>query len=69
MYTSNKHPKLDIVINAYLWHYRLGYLNKNRINRLVKEYILDLDNYESLTTYESCLFGKMTKSSSTRKDE
>ena len=69
MYMSNKHPKLDHVSNAYLWHCRLGHINKNMINRLVKEHILDIDDCELLTTYESCLLGKMTKSFFIEKDE
>ena len=34
MYTPNKYPKLDNITDAYLWHYRLGHINKNRTNRL-----------------------------------
>ena len=69
MYTSNKHPRIDYVIDAYLCHYRLSHINKNRINRLTKEKILDINHCESLLTCNFCLFGKMTKSSFTGKDE
>ena len=69
MYISNKHPRIDDIMDAYLWHYRLGHINKNRINRLAQEGILDKDDYELLPTYESCLLEKMTKSSFTKKDE
>ena len=69
MYISNKHPRIDDVIDAYLWYCRLGHINKNRINRLAQEGILDKHDYESLRTCESCLFGKITKSLFTGKGE
>ena len=47
---------------TYLWHCRLGHINKNRISKLHKEGILDSFDLESFETYESCLLGKMTKS-------
>ena len=34
IYMTNKHPKIDKVNEIYLWHCRLGHINKNRINRL-----------------------------------
>ena len=49
-YTPNKHPKLDNVTNVYLWHCRLGHINKNRINRLTQEGILNISDCESLPT-------------------
>ena len=67
--TPSKHPRLDDVDDSYLWHYRLGHINKNRINRLTQEGILEVSDYESLPTCESCLLGKMTKSPFTEKDE
>ena len=33
MYTSKKYHRLDNVSDIYLWHYRLGHINKNRINK------------------------------------
>ena len=36
-------------------------MNKSRIDRLIKERILEIDDCESLPTCESCLLGKMTK--------
>ena len=69
MYISNKHPRIVDVIDAYLWHCRLGHINKNMMNNLAQEGILDDNNYESLPIYESCLFRKMIKSLFTRKDE
>ena len=56
-------------MDAYLWHYRLGRINKNRMNRLAQEEILDKNDYESLPTCESYLLEKMTKSPFTEKGE
>ena len=69
VYTSGKRPRQDNVNDTYLWHCRLGHINKNRITRLVKEGLLDLSDCESLPTCESCPLGKMTKSSFTGKGE
>ena len=60
--TSDKYPRIDHVSEVYLWHCRLGHINKNRINRLAQEGILEVGDYESLPICESCLLGKMTKS-------
>ena len=62
MYTSNKCPRIDDVSDAYLLHCRLGHINKNRMNRLTQEKIFEVNDYESLPTCESYLFGKITKS-------
>ena len=69
MYMSNKCPRIIDVTDAYLWHCRLGHINKNRMNRLAQEGILDKDDYESLSICESYLLGKMIKSSFIEKDE
>ena len=66
---SNKCPRIVGVTYAYLWHCRLGHNNKNRMNKLAQEGILDDNDNESLSTYESYLLGKMTKSPFTRKNE
>ena len=58
MYIFNKYPRINDVTDAYLWHYRLSHINKNRMNRLAQERIFDDNNYESLPTYESCLLEK-----------
>ena len=44
-------------------------MNKNRMNRLIKKCVFEIDDCESLPTCESCLLGKMTKSPFKRKDE
>ena len=55
--------------DIYLWHWRLGHINKNRINRLTQEGILEVSDCELLSTCESCLLGKMIKSPFTKKGE
>ena len=67
--TSGKHPRMDNLSKVYLWHCRLGHINKNRMNKLAQEEILDKHGYESLPTYESYLLEKMTKSPFTEKGE
>ncbi|GKU97061.1 hypothetical protein SLEP1_g10245 [Rubroshorea leprosula] len=53
--------KRDEVAPTYLWHLRLGHINVERINRLVKDGPLDFLKIESYPTCEPCLQGKMTK--------
>ena len=69
MYTSNKYLRINNVSDSYLWYYRLGHVKKNRIDRIIKEDILEINDCKSLSTCESCLLGKMTKSPFKRKDE
>ena len=47
--------------SIYIWHFRLGYINLNRIQRLVRDGPLGSLVLEPLPTCESCLEGKMTK--------
>ena len=42
-----------------LWHLKLGYINLNRIDRLVKDGILASLGVEPMPVWESCLEGKM----------
>ena len=58
---SNKRQKVSHSDNTYLWHLRLGYINLDRINRLVKDGPLRELNVGTLPACESCLEGKMTK--------
>ena len=44
-----------------LWHRRLGHINLNRINRLVKDGILNSLVIEPMLVCESCIEDKMTK--------
>ncbi|KAH9670831.1 hypothetical protein KPL70_017127 [Citrus sinensis] len=46
---------------CYLWHLRLGHINQNRIQRMIKDGLLGPLENESLPLCESCLEGKMTK--------
>ena len=50
MYTPSKYPKIDNVSESYLWHYRLGHVNKYRIDRLIKECVFKIGDCESLPT-------------------
>ena len=49
VYTSSKRPRLENVSDQYLWHCRLGHVNKNRINRLIQEEINKLLKFKSNT--------------------
>ena len=69
MYIASKHPKIDNVDESYLWHGRLDHVNKNKIDRLIKEHVLEIDDCESLSICESCLLDEMTKSPFKRKSE
>ena len=63
----NKSKKLPLKKKAplfnltYLWHLRLGHINLNRIQRLVRDGPLGSLVLEPLPTCESCLEGKMIK--------
>ena len=56
-----KKQKISHDDNTYLWHLRLGHINLDRINRLVKDGPLRDLNVGTLPVYESCLEGKMKK--------
>ena len=56
--TKRKEPSTN---PTRLWHMRLGYINLNRINRLVKEGILGDLVLQPMEVCESCLEGKMTE--------
>ena len=46
---------------AYLWHLCLGHINSNRIQRLIKDGLLEPLDFNEFSVCESCLEGKMTK--------
>src|SRR5206468_8463672 len=48
---------------SYLWHCRLGHINMTRMKKLHEHGLLGSYNLESYDTCESCLMGKMTRSS------
>ena len=56
---SNKRKKVSHSDNTYLWHLRLGHINLDRINRLVKDGPLRELNIGTLPICESCLEGKI----------
>ena len=56
-----KKRKFSTFNKAYLWHLHLGHINPNRIQRLIKDGLLEPLDLESLLVCESCLEGKMTK--------
>ena len=53
--------KFPSTSDAYLWHLRLGHINSNRIQRLIKDGLLEPLDFDKFSICESCLEGKMTK--------
>ena len=53
--------KFPSTSDAYLWHLHLGHINSNRIQRLIKDGLLEPLDFDKFPICESCLEGKMTK--------
>ena len=53
--------KFSSISDAYLWHLHLGHINSNRIQRLVKDGLLEPLDFNEFPVCESYLEGKMTK--------
>ena len=53
--------KFPSTSDAYLWHLRLGHINSNKIQRLIKDGLLEPLDFDKFPICESCLEGKMTK--------
>ena len=53
--------KFPSTSDAYLWHLHLGHINSNRIQRLIKDDLLEPLDFDRFLVCESCLEGKMTK--------
>ena len=53
--------KFPLTNDAYLWHLRLGHINPNRIQRLIKDGLLEPLDFDGFLVCKSCLEGKMTK--------
>ena len=53
--------KFPSTTDAYLWHLRLGHINSNKIQRLIKDGLLKPLDFDEFSVCESCLEGKMTK--------
>ncbi|KAJ9561441.1 hypothetical protein OSB04_006601 [Centaurea solstitialis] len=60
IYHISKRSK-DIEDQTYLWHCRLGHINKKRVELLLKGGFLGNFDYKPFDICESCLSGKMTK--------
>ncbi|KAJ9567261.1 hypothetical protein OSB04_003227 [Centaurea solstitialis] len=60
VYHISKRSK-EIEDQTYLWHCRLGHINKKRIETLQKGGLLGSFDFKPFDNCESCLFGKMTK--------
>ncbi|KAJ9544557.1 hypothetical protein OSB04_024264 [Centaurea solstitialis] len=60
IYHISKRSK-DIEDQTYLWHCRLGHINKKRVELLLKEGFLGTFDFKPFDNSESCLSGKMTK--------
>ncbi|KAJ9552799.1 hypothetical protein OSB04_016844 [Centaurea solstitialis] len=60
IYHISKRSK-DIEDQTYLWHCRLGHINKKRVELLLKGGFLGNFDYKPFENCESCLSGKMTK--------
>ncbi|KAJ9566124.1 hypothetical protein OSB04_002090 [Centaurea solstitialis] len=60
VYHISKRSK-EIEDRTYLWHCRLGHINKKRIEKLQKGGLLGSFDFRPFDNCESCLSGKMTK--------
>ncbi|KAJ9560493.1 hypothetical protein OSB04_005653 [Centaurea solstitialis] len=60
VYHISKRSK-NIEDQTYLWHCRLGHINKKRIEKLQKGGLLGSFDFKPFDNCESCLSGKMTK--------
>ena len=60
--TTNKRKRNTSGLNdSYLWHCRLGHINRNRLDRLHKDGLIDPYTDEIYDICHSCIKGKMTK--------
>ncbi|GJR59785.1 putative RNA-directed DNA polymerase [Tanacetum coccineum] len=57
---SNKRVKYSLD-SSYLWHSRLGHINKKRMDKLQRDGILQSTHDESLEKCKSCIIGKMVR--------
>jgi hypothetical protein len=64
-----KRAQLNDLNPTFIWHCRLGHINKKRIERLHKDGLLSSFNFESFDTCKSCLLQKMTKATFTGQSE
>jgi hypothetical protein len=64
-----KRARLNYLNPTFIWHCRLGHINEKHIERLHKDGLLSLFNFESFDTCKSCLPEKMTKAPFTGQSE
>ncbi|GKD09294.1 retrotransposon protein, putative, ty1-copia subclass [Tanacetum coccineum] len=57
---SNKRVKLDLDSTLF-WHYRLGHINKKRMEKLQHDGLFDSTDIKSFEKCVSCMFGKMAR--------
>nr|GEV58271.1 hypothetical protein [Tanacetum cinerariifolium] len=57
---SNKRAKYALD-SSYLWHCRLSHINKEHMDKLRRDRILQVTHDESLEKCKSCIFGKMVR--------
>ena len=53
--------KFPSTSDAYLWHLHLGHINSNKLQRLIKDGLLEPLDFDGFSICESCLEGKMNK--------
>jgi GAG-pre-integrase domain len=66
---NNKRLKSSCESETFIWHHRLGHINETHIKKLQEVELLSCFDLEPIATCESCLSGKMTKASFTKKGE
>ncbi|GJY73221.1 retrotransposon protein, putative, ty1-copia subclass [Tanacetum coccineum] len=57
---TNKRAKLNLD-SAFLWHCRLGYINKKHIEKLQHDGLLDSTGIKSFEKYVACMSNKMAR--------
>ncbi|GJT68424.1 retrotransposon protein, putative, ty1-copia subclass [Tanacetum coccineum] len=65
---SNKRAKLNLD-SALLWHYRLGHINKKRIEKLQHDGLLNSTDIKSFEKCVACMSGKMARNPYSRQVE
>ncbi|GKA43911.1 zinc finger, CCHC-type containing protein [Tanacetum coccineum] len=63
--SHNKRIKYSLD-SSYLWHCRLGYINKKCMDKLQRDGVLQLTRDESLEKCKSCIFRKMARKTMSR---
>jgi GAG-pre-integrase domain len=69
IFNINKRLKISHENMTFMWHCRIGHINEKRIKKLHEVGLLGNFNIETINVCESCLCGKMTKVSFSKKGE